>query len=210
MLWQLSQRWNPHGFVTACEWFLDAADDELDGGYSIPLRSEAMARGCYAEALKFLMSPLVQEEINGILQHCSGTSLDVERMHQHVKRPERGKVISVASASRNNILRQYILDRGKVIKGHLKARQKVKQMKFMPWTALLAQRRPDLVKRPRGKLHWEQDVSARSMASITVDVDEAAKDDYIRENKQRLQEEAAQIRAKANSIKCIAGSEEFP
>ena len=112
-IWTLSRVYNLHGYVTAIEHFLDLADNQLDVGYSLPLRSEALQLGDRADALLFLTGDTVQREIEEICELASCTSLDVERKHYQDKRSEKDKVTSVARTSRNSILQRYLIDRRK-------------------------------------------------------------------------------------------------
>ena len=89
----MSRRFNPNGFVNEARALLTAAPESLDLGYSLPLRTRALSAGHTHEALLFLLSAPVQEEIDAIAVHIEGSSLDVERKHRLGKMCERTTVL---------------------------------------------------------------------------------------------------------------------
>ena len=84
-LWRLTKKYNSSAYATEILDFLNTDDSELDCGYSVPLKQEAWHRGSdiEADATGYLMSSDVQNELNGIFEIGSGSSLDVERKHAH-------------------------------------------------------------------------------------------------------------------------------
>eukprot|EP00959_Pyramimonas_sp_CCMP1952_P384434 8056994-Pyramimonas_sp.AAC.1 len=107
-LWRISAEYNPNGWPQACGDFLEAPAEELDIGYSSWLQKEAKSRGSEADAVTFLMSAAVQEEVATIARAMLMTSLGVERKHAADKRNEASRLITIGRASRNAILRQYM------------------------------------------------------------------------------------------------------
>ena len=61
-LWRLSMRWNPVGCAVACEEFLDMDDGQLDGGYSLLLKREALSKGNLPDVLSFQFSSTIQKK----------------------------------------------------------------------------------------------------------------------------------------------------
>ena len=55
-VWRMTKKFNASGYLSAVGDFLDAADDQLDYGYSLPLRREAMRTGGADAATLFLLS----------------------------------------------------------------------------------------------------------------------------------------------------------
>jgi len=78
-LWALCRTLNETGWVDACVDFLHAPDCTLDAGYSLLLKREAWDGNGEADAISFLMSDMVQRELEAIFVHAHATSLDVER-----------------------------------------------------------------------------------------------------------------------------------
>ena len=112
-LYELTERFNPTGFIAAIELFLGTDSKSLDVGFSLPLQQEAWSQGPgaskdLAAAIRFLIQEDVQEELVRMLTCASASSLDVERAHVQVKRAEKNKVVSVAVASRNYILGRWL------------------------------------------------------------------------------------------------------
>ena len=108
-LYEITERFNPTGFVTAIEQFLATDAKHLDVGFSLLLQREAWCQGLGGSrglpaAIRFLTQEDTQEELVRMLTCASASSLDVERAHVQVKRAEKNKVVSVAVASRNYIL----------------------------------------------------------------------------------------------------------
>ena len=155
----MCEQFNPDGFVREIEVFLMTDDAKLDPGYGLPLKREAWQRGELRHALQYMLSSQIQQELERVFSHAQGTSLDVERRHQAVKRSEKSKVISVASASRNKIIQRYRLQRCRLLRQLESQRKMATKQRHTNARALAIKRRPDLVKRPRGKLRWERNQS---------------------------------------------------
>ncbi len=196
----MCERFNPEGFVREIEVFLMTDDSKLDAGYGLPLKREAWARGQLRDALHFMLSAQVQEELEQVFSHAQGISLDVERRHQAVKRSEKTKVISVSSASRNNIIQRYRLQRCRLLRQLESQRKIAKKQRHINARALAIKRRPDLVKRPRGKLRWEKNVSKAQASSIVQEGNSEQFTSFFEEHKDELEREAAQRRQSAKSI----------
>ena len=62
-LCELCKEFNPAGYVNECYAFLHADVDSLDVGFSMPLRSMALATGGENQQIKWLASPAVQDMI---------------------------------------------------------------------------------------------------------------------------------------------------
>ena len=63
----------------AVEEFLTADSSFLDAGYSLPLRRQAEREGTHALATAFILSSLIQQEIEDTFKRSEASSLDVER-----------------------------------------------------------------------------------------------------------------------------------
>ena len=78
----------------------------LDSGYALLLRQEAWDAGeSLTEALQYLVSSQVQEEIDTIAVSIETSTMDVERKHNLDKRSEKCTVNSAAKASRDSFIR---------------------------------------------------------------------------------------------------------
>jgi hypothetical protein len=107
-------------------------------------------RGAEAEELNYLMSDEVQNELYGIFSFAHGTTLDVERKNAADKRQERSRLVTVARASANTILRRYRAAREATGEeqrtwraGHLQA----KKRRYTNIVALAVKENPALVRR---------------------------------------------------------------
>ena len=195
-LYRHSQRWNVHGYVVAAEELLSMPDAELDAGYSLGLKREALRKGTFAIALGHLLSEPVQADIDYICDGA-GSSMDVERKHNHDKRSEKVKVMGVARASRNSIMQRYRSRRTQTVRKDMKIKARAKASIHMNARALAVQRMPHLCKRLRGKLHWEKVVATDDMRKTICQGDSTALAKCVADNKDDLEAEAASVRARA-------------
>ena len=201
----MSRRFNPTGHEVEARSFLSADDEHLDYGYSLRLRDKALSAGGgdTDQALLFLLDPCVQAEIDAIALHVEGSSLDVERKHRLDKMCERSKVVGVAAASRNSIIRQWRRDAAlaRVPTGCLKAQGHVKNQRraqFINLRSLALQHAPELFPRGRGKLWWDNTVSSKARRSNDKTANDElvrAQDDYILKNMGWLQAQLAEIKS---------------
>lgn len=81
-IYELTEAFNPQGFVSCVEQFLEADASILDAAYSLKLQQEAWQQGegeqrDLAAAIEFMLSEQTQQEMVNILVHASASSLDV-------------------------------------------------------------------------------------------------------------------------------------
>ena len=90
-LWKLCKKFNEDGYLVAVEEFLTADSSFLDAGYSLPLRRQAEREGTHALATAFILSSLIQQEVEDIFKRSEASSLDVERKNKQDKKvkPQR-------------------------------------------------------------------------------------------------------------------------
>ena len=88
-------------YQDACHSFLLCNTRDLDSGYTLPLFREAWDGRSEAEALDYLLSDTIQDELTDLLWASDAATLDVERKHFRDKRSERAgkKVTSVPSSA---------------------------------------------------------------------------------------------------------------
>ncbi|CAE7261612.1 unnamed protein product [Symbiodinium microadriaticum] len=177
--WEMCKYFNEDGWVRAAESFLQTPDAHLDFGYGVLLKAE---------------------ELRCIFIGGQGNSLEVERRHNQVKRAEKRKVVSVATASRNAILQRYRLQRTSFLAHREKCQKQMKKRKFVTARSLAVQKMPHLAPRPRGRLKWERDVSAASASSAVHKGDPQAFHEYYEAHKKELQEQAACVRQEAKAL----------
>ena len=149
-LWRLTQRFNSQGCVLAVEEFLETPDDELDAGYSLELKMEALRQGTLAAAMAYLLASDIQDELVQIFEHASCTSLDVERKHYQDRKSEGRKYMSVSRASRNSILSRYNLRRKAQVGRRLAIQKVANSMRYMSSSALAVKDNPSWLPRPAG------------------------------------------------------------
>ena len=202
--------YNPVGFAASIEEFVESPAHDLDVGYSLPLQQVALKKGSVAAAISYVMTDPVQAEMQGVLEKGLSNSLDVERKNNHDKQSETTKVTGVARASRNSILQRYRLQR----LAHVDTGQTVdaaaNQASRLNVRALAIQERPDLFKRGRGRLRWEQGVSAGEASSVTHQGDESALKEFIAANSERLGAKLAGLREAASEAERLHKEAQVP
>ena len=181
--------------------FLELPETQLDAGFSRPLQQEALQQGTLALALAFLESRSIQDELNDVISRAQLTSLDVERKHFEDKCFERGqsKIRSINRWSRNSMIRRYRRQRTLTVRRKVQKNKIWQKERFMNLRALAIAKRPELLPRPRGQLHWQVDVPEAERSKLVHEGDPVALSDYIDLNRAQLQEEARQRRLEAKT-----------
>jgi hypothetical protein len=198
-LWQLCKEYNPDGYLIAIDDFLHLPAESLDVGYSFQLQREAWDKGDLAQATAHLLRDGVQKEVQNLILHGEGTSLDVERKHKLAKGAESVKVKSVPAASRNLIIQKYRAQRSQRIQQKSKNEAHLKQVKHMGIRSLAIQKNPGLFSRGRGRLWWEEEISKDSRRELTHIGDEQALQAYIEGNRSQLEAELSEMKNKARA-----------
>ena len=104
----LSKRFNLDGYYDEIIDLLHCDVLLLDSGYALLLRQEAWDAGpSLTDALRFLVSSQVQEEIDTIAVSIETSTMDVERKHNLDKRSEKCTVNSAAKTSRDSFIRAW-------------------------------------------------------------------------------------------------------
>ena len=196
-LWTLTQAFNAAGYVKAIDSFLHLPQEALDVGYSRELQRAALSQGSLLDGVSYMMSDEVQAELQGLFTTAVGTSLDVERKHKQDKAGETTRMTTCARGSRNAILQRYRLQRRIGVKDRLVIRRVEHKARKTNVRALAVKRRPDLLARPRGALHWERRVSSSSRASTHHTGDEHALKAFISANLTSLEQERDRIKEAA-------------
>ena len=207
-LWRLTKEFNPAGYAACILEFLDTDDQLLDVGYSLQLKREALATGSLADAVSFLMTSEIQEELSGICWKSACNSLDAERKIGQEKKSETMQASGLPRASRNGILLRYRLQRDSAVQMCISDRKQANKDKFMNSRALAIKKNPNLVSRPRGRLTGrpeDNSITAEQMKENVHEGDEKALQEYIEANRASLEAEAAAIR-KAASFKLGGGA----
>ena len=84
-------------------------------------------------------------------------------------------------------------------------KKKIRQRKLSNVWAVVVERRPELLMRPRGRLHWERGVDDRAARAIAHVGDWAALDQYIDNHWDDLRAEVAPRQQEAQSLQQQAG-----
>jgi len=92
--------------------FFGIPDEQLDVGFGLPLRRLANRAGNTGiQRFEYLISHSVQAALVLALESSAASSLPAERAFATTKRSEAPRLCHVATASRNQILRQYLRQR---------------------------------------------------------------------------------------------------
>ena len=195
-LWRLCKKYNPFGYILAIQEFLETDDEELDYGYSRLQKADAWNAGSLSDAVTYMMSTGVQNEMLGFLERALANSLDAERKINQDKASETVKTSSVARASRNSILLRYRIQRERHIETSMKLHMAAKREKYMNYMAVARQWRPDLFPMPLGRRFAKADGSQQpEIAPSLGDAD--ALEAYLETNREELKAEAARLRDQA-------------
>eukprot|EP00959_Pyramimonas_sp_CCMP1952_P140079 2931248-Pyramimonas_sp.AAC.1 len=81
LLWKMVEAFNGDGARREAQAFIGLAASTLDTGYSKPLQTEAKRGRSDAEAVSWLLSRSVQQELFDFFHSAEGNSLDAERAH---------------------------------------------------------------------------------------------------------------------------------
>ncbi|CAK0828358.1 unnamed protein product [Prorocentrum cordatum] len=208
-LWRMTKKWNGDDASPFAEAFLEVPVDKLDMGYSVPLQMRAKEAGDLAARLEFLMSDEIQGELERIFACSEATSLDGERKHSRDKSLcKKDRVTSVARGSRNSILQVLQAERARKLADDHRARRQQGRLLTMNAPALARQDRPDLAQRPRGRLHWEGDVSKHEQRQIVHAGDPQAFAELLRDGQADYAQRAEMLRSIAK--KSRAADATFP
>ena len=211
-LWRLSRRFNPTEYTTACTRFLKVKPELLDVGFSLRLQRRARKAGAMpGSQCEYLFSKEVQGDIDALFSEAAATSLDVERKHFQDKKAEGYKLMSLATASRNAILRRYRQARQAEIGRIIRLRKDTIKHKFMNKTALVMMRHPEWFKRARGSRFGESNTTKEQRSSIVFEGNKERFDRYLEDNAGELEATAAKMREHARAVeRSILADAEVP
>eukprot|EP00971_Amphidinium_carterae_P242225 4809755-Amphidinium_carterae.2 len=180
LLCQLSKFHDPTGYLSHVMEFVDLPepDQTLDAGCSNHLWKEAWkADGSAAGASQYLLSPACQTLLKEVTDGLQPTSLDVERKHAVDKKAEHSKVLTIARASRNSILRQYRKDRQAWYGKWRKTNAEYQKLRFVNRAALALKENPNLAVFKGGrKPKIDRDLLKAYLALHGTRLDDAAKE----------------------------------
>ena len=165
--WTLSSRYNLAGYIPACMDFLDMPEDKLDVGFGLQLKRLAEgAAPTPALRLRYLLSSSGQKALQTAFQARSASSLPVERAFAETKRSEAPRLCHVATAGRNQILRQYLRQREELLERADHAAKALRRSLSTNLNSLAWELRPDLADRAlEGKSAEMQRFIAEQQAS---------------------------------------------
>ena len=114
---KLCRKFNPDAYIHDGVQFVQMPADLLDQGLGAPLlRLVRRAGATDGQRLAFLCSDPVQQALTLAFEASAASSLPAERAFAQTKRSEAPRLCHVATASRNQILRQFLRQRSDVIR----------------------------------------------------------------------------------------------
>ena len=147
-VWKLTKKHNPDNYVGACLDFLDMPDHALDLGFGLPLRRMAHAAGQTPMVqLRWLLSDQIQSALQLVLGASAASSLPIERAFAEVKRSEAPRLCHVATAGRNQVLRQHLRQREELLREASRAAAELRRSTMLRLTSLARELRPELWER---------------------------------------------------------------
>lgn len=144
LAWQLTKRFNRDSYIGACLDFLQLEELSLDTGFGMPLRQMAHRAGdSDVERVAWLVSDPVQHALVLTLEASVASSLPVERAFAETKRSEAPRLCHVATAGRNQILRQYLRGRQELLDQVTQAAATMRRTAALNLQSLAWEARPD-------------------------------------------------------------------
>ena len=204
--------YNPRGYLRSIHAFLNMNDRDLDYGFLLQLKKEAHAKGNWDSQVRFMTSSVAQGDVDEFVLRTFATSLAVERK-QNLDNNSTGasaKTVTLASASRNGIWQTHRITRNRQLAVKEAALKRWKKLRCMNPRAIAVQRNPELLPRPRGKLHWESDVAPERQQQCCHTGDARALALYLETHQEELKAEAEALKSQAAVAKQIAESVELP
>ena len=117
LAYKLRRKFNPDAYIHDGMQFVQMPADLLDQGLGAPLFRLARRAGATdGQRLAFLGSDPVQQPLTLAFEASAASSLPAERAFAQTKRSEAHRLCHVATASRNQILRQFLRHRSDVIR----------------------------------------------------------------------------------------------
>ena len=171
--------------------FVKVHDEELDGGFGLPLKRIAMAQGSPEAVVRLLLSPSVQQALRTAFVASGASSLPAERRFAQIKRSEAPRLCHLAVASRNQVQRQFLAWREGRLQRLEAARRALSRAKVTNVASLAWAARPDLLPTPGA--------GSRRQAAVNVGGDFAALAEQHVANREGLREEVARLRAAAQA-----------
>ena len=145
-VWKLCRAFNSEGYGLACMRFLHLADEELDAGFGLPLRRLACHGRQEVDSINYLMSEPVQAALSSSFLASAASSLPVERAFAETKRSEAPRLCHVATASRNQMLRQHLRQRKEMLEQADMAAAQVRRVMKLNLVSLATELKPELGK----------------------------------------------------------------
>ena len=191
--WALCQKYNADGYLTACHDFLLKDKESLDEGFGLALQRLAQAAGdTEASQINWLTSRPVQDAIVFAFESSAASSLPVERAFAETKRSEAPRLCHVATAGRNQILRQFLRHREELLARAAEAAQALRQAMAMRIMSLAWEGRPDLAE------------------AASTPEGSARRNTFVKVNAASLQDELRQRRDQARALVDQADNPEMP
>ena len=142
-------------------------DELLDEGFGLPLRKLAFTMGSTEnQRIQYLLSEAVHQSIVLAFESSAASSLPVERAFAETKRSEAPRLCHVATAGRNQILRQYLRQRQELMQEAESAAAALRRSMTTNIASLAWELYPELAELAlqRGSAAMRQFIACRSQA----------------------------------------------
>ena len=191
--WALCSKFNKHGYLTACHDFVVSNPERLDEGFGLPLQRLAQSVGdTPSRQVQWLLSDPVQDALVCAFESSAASSLPVERAFAECKRSEAPRLCHVATAGRNQILRQFLRHREEVLAAAAESARALRQAMSMRVESLAWELRPDLAEETR---------NGESAMRIR---------EFVQANGPTLRDEISRRRRQAQAVVAQAANPEMP
>ena len=135
----------PENYVGACLDFLQIPGGASDLGFGLPLRRLATDSGhTPMQQLNWLLTEQIQSALLLVLRASAASSLPIERAFAEVKRSDAPRLCHVATAGRNQVLRQHLRQREELLREATRAAANMRRSTMLRLTSLARELRPEL------------------------------------------------------------------
>ena len=112
----LSNKYFPAENIKHISAFPNTSYDRLDVGCGLQVHQRAWECGTESAAILWLLSDPVQAMLDRLVEILLTNSLEAERRHAQIKKWEGSKLTHIATASRNAIVKRYLVWREGVVR----------------------------------------------------------------------------------------------
>ena len=197
----LSVKHNPSRYSAEALAFLHTPSGQLDRSLSLPLQQAAWKEGSEPKAMQYLYSTSTQRIFNMLATAATTSTLEVERKHCRDRRSEKRTVVPMSTVTRDSLIRQYRTQclQPSMTKAEQAAKERIRRLKYSNVWSLAREEMPSLFPMPQGQQFGHGSSQPDALRPDQENLDAAAQQEFVRQNKQRLEQKLQTLRASASA-----------